>query len=74
MGISLVRAVLNKVPSEEVRLRTLKELDRRGIEDIGTIYYDPGLSEAGFDGETLGDTRATEEVKRITSRLFGEAG
>jgi len=74
MGISRVRAVLNKVPSEKVRQRMVEELEQKGVVSIGTIYYDPELSEAGFEGTPLGDSRALEDVKGIIESLLNGTG
>lgn len=73
MGISRVRTILNKVPTEKVRQKVLDELAKKEIKAIGTVYYDPELSEAGLEGKPLGHTRATEEIKEITNRLLDEA-
>jgi len=72
MGISRVRAILNKVPSEKVRQRMIEELNKKNIKTIGTVYYDPQLSEAGFEGTALGDSKATEDMKGITNLLLDE--
>ena len=72
MGISRVGAILNKVPSEKTRQRMVEELDKKNIKTIGTVYYDPQLSEAGFEGTALGDSKATEDMKGITNLLLDE--
>lgn len=73
MGINRIRAVLNKVPSEKIRQRMVAELEQKGIETIGTIYYDAELSEAGFEGTALGNSRAMEDIRGITNRLLDKA-
>ena len=73
MGISRVRAILNKVPSEKVRQRMTEELNKRNIKSIGTVYFDPQLNEAGFEGTVLGDSRATGDIQTIITLLLGEA-
>lgn len=70
MGIGRVRALLNKVPTEKVRQKIMDELNRKEIKTIGTVHYDPELSEAGLEGAALGDTRAFEEISEITVRLL----
>ena len=74
MGISRVRAVLNKVPSEKVGQRMVEELSQKGVVSIGTIYYDPELNEAGFEGTALGNSRALEDVKGIIELLLDGTG
>jgi len=73
MGIFRVRAILNKVPTEKIRQRMIKELDRQGIRVIGTVFYDPELSEAGFEGRAPGQSKAGRDVENIVRTLLEEA-
>ena len=73
MGVNRVRAILNKVPSEKIEARIREELDKKKIKPIGTVYFDLQINEAGFEGKTLGDSRAKEDVKRITRLLLDES-
>ncbi len=73
MGIFRVRAVLNKVPSEKIRQRMIEELDRKNLKVIGTVSYDPELSEAGFEGRPPGRSKAAPDVDAIVKNLFNEA-
>ena len=50
----------------------IEELNQKRIETIGTVYYDPELSEAGFEGTALGDSRAMEDMKGIVQLLMDE--
>ena len=71
MGIGRIRAVLNKVPTENVRLRMEEELGKKGLKIAGTVFFDPLLNEAGFEGRPIatgGDTRA--DMKTIVKALF----
>lgn len=70
VGISTVGAILNKVPSEKVEAAMKTELLRRKVKPIGTIFFDAQVTEAGFKGETIGDTKAKEDMKKIISRLW----
>jgi CO dehydrogenase maturation factor len=72
MGIYRVRAILNKVPTEKIRQRMVEELDRQNIKVIGTVYYDPELSSAGFEGQAPGESPARREVEEIVRRLLEE--
>jgi CO dehydrogenase maturation factor len=74
MGIGRVMAILNKVPSEKIRQRMVDELDKRGIRIIGTVYLDRHLSEAGFEGRALGNSRAAGDMKGIINLLLNESG
>ena len=62
MGISRVRAILNKVPSEKVGQRMIEELNKRNIKIIGTVHFDTQLSEAGFEGRVPGDSKLMDEA------------
>jgi len=72
MGIRRVMAILNKVPSEKVKQRMITELSQKEIKTLGTVYYDPELSEAGFEGAALGPSKAMEDMKEITDLLLDE--
>jgi CO dehydrogenase maturation factor len=73
MGIGRVRAILNKVSSEQVRQRMIEELNKKNVKPIGTIYFDPQLGEAGFEGKALGDSKATLDMELITDLLLQES-
>jgi CO dehydrogenase nickel-insertion accessory protein CooC1 len=73
MGIGRVRAILNKVSSEQVGQRMIEELNKKNVKPIGTIYFDPHLSEAGFEGTALGDSKATLDMELITDLLLQES-
>jgi len=73
IGVNRVRAILNKVPSEGIAERIVEKLKEKKIKFVGTIYYDLQVSEAGFEGEALGDSKAKEEMKKITRRLLDES-
>ena len=73
MGISRVQAILNKVPSDNTRQRMIEELNKRSIRTIGTVYYDPQISEAGFEGRAPGDSKAMDDVRGIIKQLLNEA-
>ena len=73
MGIKRIHAILNKVPSENTRQRMLDELKKKNIEIIGTIYYDPQVSEAGFEGKAPGNSKAKKDMQGIVKQLLDEA-
>lgn len=72
MGISRVWAILNKVPSDNTRQRMVDRLNQRNIKTIGTVYYDPQISEAGFEGRAPGDSKAMEDMRGIIKQLLNE--
>ncbi|MDD5289032.1 MAG: P-loop NTPase [Dehalococcoidales bacterium] len=73
MGISRVRAILNKVPTETIRQKMVEELVKKNIKIAGTVFYDPKISEAGFEGKAPGDSKAQEEIRAIVKQLLSEA-
>ena len=72
MGISRVRAILNKVTSPETIEKMTDQLDRDNITIGGIIDFDPKVSEAGFEGRALGESTATDDSKTIIENLLGE--
>jgi len=73
IGVRMVRAILNKVPSEETRKEMVEKLAQKQVSQIGTVHLDPEISQAGFTGKALGQSKAKEEIKEITRRLLDEA-
>ncbi len=73
MGISRVRAILNKAPSDNTRQMMIEGLNKKNIKIIGTIYYDTQVSEAGFEGRAPDDSKATDDVREIISRILDES-
>ena len=72
-GVANVRAILNKVPSDEVDKMLREEIEKRGIEVIGTIYYDPKISEACLRGKPLDESAAKNSMKQIAAALLGQS-
>ncbi|MFC1864711.1 P-loop NTPase [Chloroflexota bacterium] len=73
IGVNRSRAILNKVPSEGIEAKIIEKFKEKSIKFIGTVYYDLQVSEAGFEGKALGDSKAKEEIKKITRRLLDES-
>ena len=70
MGIDRVGALLNKVPSEDIKEKMVAELEKRNVQTLGTIHFDQGVQDAGFEGRPPDNTKAGEEVKDITQLLI----
>jgi len=70
MGVDRVGALLNKVTSESIREKMISELEKRNVQTLGTIHFDQGVQDAGFEGIPPEDTDAGEEVKEITQLLI----
>jgi len=70
MGISRIQAILNKVPTEKTAQKMTDELNKRNVRTIGTVYLDPLVSEAGFEGRAPGESPAKEAVRAIIKQLL----
>ncbi len=73
IGVNRVRAILNKVPSEKIKMRIAGELGKRKVTCIGTVYFDSQVNEAGFEGNPLADSGAKSDVRNIVRMLLNEA-
>jgi len=58
------------VTSESIREKMISELEKRNVQTLGTIHFDQGVQDAGFEGIPPEDTDAGEEVKEITQLLI----
>jgi len=72
IGVENIWTVLNKVPSDETARKLERELDKRGINVIGRIHYDPEVFKSSIEGGTLGKGRATEEIKDAFNFLLSK--
>lgn len=70
MGIARVFAVLNKVPSENARVRMAETLEKKGIRIAGTVFVDNLLSEAAFSGEPLVSATAGDDIKAVVRSVM----
>lgn len=70
IGLKRVRAILNKMPSDQIEAKVMEELKRKGIEPIGSLFFDPDISESGLEGTALRASRAREDIRQIASRLM----
>jgi CO dehydrogenase maturation factor len=70
MGIDRAGAILNKVPSEDIKEKMIAELKKRNVQTLGTIHFDQKVQEAGFEGRPPKNSKAGEEVEEITQLLI----
>jgi CO dehydrogenase maturation factor len=70
MGINRAGAVLNKVPSESIKEKMIKELEKRNVQTLGTVYFDQKVQDAGFEGRPPTDSKAGKEIEGITQLLI----
>ena len=61
--------VLNKIQDPETENYLQKELLRRGIEPLGTVYKDPSLLIAWLKGSPLDTARTKQEFQKIVMAL-----
>jgi CO dehydrogenase maturation factor len=71
IGISTIRAILNKIPSSEIEAKLRRELEEKQIRVAGTVYLDPQVSQAGLIGRELpANTGAHGQVEKIVAALL----
>ncbi|MBN1374796.1 MAG: P-loop NTPase [Dehalococcoidia bacterium] len=70
MGIGRVGAILNKISSEALAVRTKQELDKRGIKVFGIINYSPELAETAFEGKRVDGKVLMGEIKAVISKVL----
>ena len=70
MGINRAGAILNKVPSEAIKEKMIRELEKRNVQTLATIHFDQEVQEAGFEGRPPNNSKAGEEVEKITQVLI----
>ncbi len=71
IGISTIRAILNKIPCPEIEAKLKKKLEKKKIKVAGTVYLDPQISQAGFTGKKLpAKTGADTQVKEIAAAIM----
>ena len=73
IGITRIRAILNKMPSESVAKKVAQHLLERGIKHLGAIYIDSEISEASLSGEMVGESKARKRMRTITRLLLDES-
>ena len=69
IGIDHVWAILNKVHSLKVESIMITELNNRLVKAIGKVSQYPEILKSGLEGTSIGNCKATDEVKQIICRL-----
>lgn len=70
IGITRVKTILNKVPSRDVEKIIKERLHHHGMEVLGSLYQDGGISIAAFEGRAIVNTQANEEIEKIIKQLL----
>lgn len=73
IGIQNVWAVLNKVSSDEIAAKLQTELEKRKIDTIGCIHYDAEIFQACFEGLSLIDGDASQEMRDVFDSLMSRS-
>lgn len=69
-GVANTYAVLNKIPSEQVGHSLEEALHKRGLQVIGSIGYDPKVSEACLEGGSPSGGSAYRDLGPVAERLL----
>ncbi len=72
IGVNRVNAILNKVPSGKIETATKTELLKKNVWPLGTIFFDPQITEDSFEGKPIGDLKAKEDMRKVVRRLLTE--
>lgn len=73
IGIGRVRAILNKIPSEEIEKLIIDELWKQEIKYLGTIFQEPAILNAGLFGRQVENEVLKEKAKQIVKLMLDEA-
>jgi CO dehydrogenase maturation factor len=70
IGIQNIRAILSKVPSDEIASRLESELAKRNMDTIGCIHYDPEIFHSCLEGLSLANGNAGDEMHDVFDSLI----
>jgi CO dehydrogenase maturation factor len=70
IGIKNAKAILSKVPSDEIASQLESALVKQGIETIGCIHYDDEIFHSSLEGASLANGDAGEGIKDVFSSLI----
>ena len=73
IGISRIRAILYKVPSEQVEEKMINFLIEKEIRYLGSVYLDACVIEECFGGQALGNSNARKKIRTIARLMLDEA-
>jgi len=69
IGIKNIRAILNKVQSDEIASKLESELVKRSIDTIGCIHYDTEIFHSCLEGLSLANGSAGQEIRDVFDSL-----
>jgi CO dehydrogenase nickel-insertion accessory protein CooC1 len=73
IGVGRIRAILNKMPSEKITNKIIKDLIGEEIRFLSRVYIDPQVSESGLEGTPLGDSKAKKQLKTLIRLMLDAA-
>jgi CO dehydrogenase maturation factor len=73
LGISRIRAVLNKVPDRQTERALMNSLSREGIRYLGSLPADAEIARASLLGSPPEQSEAFEKMRVLTGLLLDEA-
>jgi CO dehydrogenase maturation factor len=73
IGIKNIRAILNKVPSDEIASKLESELVKRSIDTVGCIHYDTEIFHSCLEGLSLANGSAGEEMRDVFDSLISRS-
>jgi CO dehydrogenase maturation factor len=73
IGISRIRAVLNKVPDRQTERELIKSLSREGIRYLGSLPSDAEIARASLLGSLPEKSEAFERMRVLTGLMLDEA-
>jgi CO dehydrogenase maturation factor len=73
IGIKNIRAILSKVPSDEIASKLESELVKRSIDTVGCIHYDTEIFHSCLEGLSLANGSAGEEMRDVFDSLISRS-
>lgn len=70
IGITRVKTILNKIPSPDVEDAIKEKLSAHGMDVLGSLYQDGGITLAAFAGSAIENTPANAEIDKIIAQLI----
>lgn len=70
MGIKNIRAIMNKVPTEEIATRLKAELQNRYFEVLGCVHYDADIFKSSLVGRVPDKGVAIYMIKEILEKIL----
>ena len=73
LGISRIRAIVNKVTNDKIEKVMIKKLIEEGVKYLGVLRLDDDINIAGLLGETVAECDAKAKLENIVRLMLDEA-